>query len=148
METQEQSIGGLRASKHAEKLAHDVSPRGDGDDGPSGAKQSQNEGDSSSSTSAGGSDAAMDEIVEGSAPHSNKEWGEQGETRKERVKLARRNSMIHQSAHELVLGKVEALLARASARFEEKHPKVAETLFIMRAYKRNMTDRTAFHRLT
>lgn len=86
--------------------------------------------------------------AEESSSHSAEDWDELGETRKKQVMLGRRNSMIHQSAHDLVLGKVQELLTKAVPLLGEKHPKVAETLFIMRAYKRKMTDRTAFHRLT
>ena len=153
MNTQHESVDGLRVLNHAD----DSTTLDEEDEGSSSDKVSRNVGPGTEDghdvsitqlNAARRSNFALDEVVEGSAPHSNKEWGQQGETRKQRVKLARRNSMIHQSAHELVLGKVQALLAKASAQFGEKHPKVAETLFIMRAYKRNTTDRTSFHRLT
>ena len=52
------------------------------------------------------------------------------------------------SAHEMVIGKAQHLLAKSITKFGENHPKVKETHFLLRAYHRNVNDRKAFHKLT
>ena len=74
------------------------------------------------------------------------EWKLKKEKLKSQRKLNR--GSIHKSTHDLVLTKVKHMLAQGIVRFGDEHPKVREIHFLLRAYNRDISNRTAFHNLT
>ena len=48
----------------------------------------------------------------------------------------------------MVLTKCKHLLAQGMMRFGDENPKVRETHFLIKAYNRDISNRTAFHKLS
>jgi hypothetical protein len=93
--------------------------------------------------------AAMPSAVEG-VPEVKTQTEAEWKLKKEEHTSKRRmkRGSIHKSTHDLVLTKVRHMLAQGIVRFGDENPKVREIHFILRAYNRDVTNRTAFHNLT
>ena len=102
---------------------------------------------SSSSATKFEDDAGDLEFEKASQLHAtNDQWKSRKEARKSK-KLSRQSS-IHKATHEAVLTKVKHLLAQGISRFGDENNKVRETHFLVKAYNRDVSNRTAFHKLT